>query len=189
MTTRQPDPTHQPGTTRPPQTARAAFSPPIPHPLAPLPTLAVQQALEALQRPAGTQQPGAVMALACGGTNGAPVLAVAIGHTTAAAPVPAAAPPVNLTPPAGPPAGPPANPPTPADDPADNPAPAQSSWRAVVAVCALLTVAVVGGVLTVVYPRMAPFWQVISTAATLASAAATVASTIASRDRRRGNRR
>ncbi|MFE3654103.1 hypothetical protein ACFXO2_41105 [Streptomyces sp. NPDC059152] len=142
----------------------------------------MQQALEALQRPAGTQQPGTVVAVACGGADGAPVCAVAISHpTTAAGSVPAAAPAADLNPPAGPPASPPT--------PADGPAPAMSSWRAVVAVCALLTVAVVGGVLTVVYPRMAPFWQVISTAATLASAAATVATTIASRDRRRGNRR
>ncbi|MFC9744045.1 hypothetical protein [Streptomyces noursei] len=105
--------------------------------------------------------------------------------------MPAAAPAADLNPPANPPAGPPASPAASADDPADGPEPAAAlrSWRGVVAVCALLTVAVVGGVLTVVYPRMAPFWQVISTAATLAGAAATVATTIASRDRRRGNRR
>ncbi|MEU2366841.1 hypothetical protein ABZ616_39860 [Streptomyces noursei] len=113
---------------------------------------------------------------------------MAISHpTTAAGSVPAAAPAADLNPLAGPPASPAAS----ADDLADGPelAAALRSWRGVVAVCVLLTVAVVGGVLTVVYPRMAPFWQVISTAASLVSAAATVATTIASRDRRRGNRR
>ncbi|MEW1677156.1 hypothetical protein AB0O47_28540 [Streptomyces noursei] len=105
------------------------------------------------------------------------MFAMAISHpTTAAGSVPAAAPAADLNPPA---------------NPADGlePAAALRLWRGVVAVCALLTVAVVGGVLAVVYPRMAPFWQVISTAASLVSAAATVATTIASRDRRRGNRR
>lgn len=190
MTTHQPDPSHQSGITTPTQTAPAAFSPPIPHPLAPLPTQAVQQALEALQRPAGTQPSGAVVA--CGGADGAPVCAVAIGHpATVAGSVPVAAPAADLTPPANPPAGPSASSPAPADGPADGlePAAALSSWRVVVAVCVLLTVAVVGGVLAVVYPRMALFWEVISVAASLVSAAATVATTIASRDRRRGNRR
>ncbi|MFE7302520.1 hypothetical protein [Streptomyces sp. NPDC057579] len=142
--------------------------------------MAVQQALEALQRPAGAQQPGMVVAVACGSADGAPVFAVAIGHpTTAAASVPAAAPAADLNPPAGPPASP---------APADVPSPALSSWRAVV-VCALLTVAIGCGVLAVVYSRMAPFWQVVSAVATLASAAATVAATVASRERRRGNPR
>ncbi|MFF2813813.1 hypothetical protein ACFVT2_42965 [Streptomyces sp. NPDC058000] len=178
----QPVPIHQSGATALPQTAPAAFSPPIPHPLAPLPTQAVQQALEALQRPAGVQQSGAVVAVACGGTDGAPVFAVAIGHpATAAAPVPAAAPAADLNPPAGPPAR--------ADGPADDPAPALSSWRAVVAVCALLTVAIGCGVLTVVYPRLVPLWQVISGVAAFAGTAKTWAASDASRDRRRGNLR
>ncbi|MHB6904058.1 hypothetical protein [Streptomyces sp. DB-54] len=87
-----------------------------------MPAQAVQQALEALQRPAGAEQPGTVMAVVCGGTDGAPVLAVAISHpTTAAAPAPAAAPAADLNPPANPPAGPPASPPAPADGPAVGP--------------------------------------------------------------------
>ncbi|WP_395100516.1 hypothetical protein ACGRHW_40910 [Streptomyces noursei] len=152
----------------------------------------MQQALEAFQRPAGAQPSGAVVAVACGGTDGAPVLAVAIGHTaTAAGSVPAAALAADLTPAAGPPAGPSASSPAPADGPADGPEPAAAlrSWRAVVAVCVLLAVAMGCGVLVVVYPRMAPFWQVVSVVASLVSAAATVATTVASCDRWRGNRR
>ncbi|MFJ9620023.1 hypothetical protein [Streptomyces noursei] len=185
----QPDPHHQPGTIPiPPQNAPAAFSPPMTHPPAPLPALAVQQALEALQRPAGAQQSGAVMAVACGGTDGAPVVAVAVGRSTAAAdPVPAAAPPADHTP-AGPPASPPADP-GPSDGPSDERAPALSSWHAVVAVCAVLTVAIACGVLAVVYPRLAVFWQVIGVFVAAAGAVATVVTAVAAREGRRGKRR
>ncbi|AKA08300.1 hypothetical protein SAZ_42340 [Streptomyces noursei ZPM] len=133
-----------------------------------------------------------MVAVACGGADGAPVCAVAIGHPAAeAGSVPVAAPAADLMPPAGPPAGPSASPPAPADGPADGlePAAALRSWRAVVAVCALLAVAMGCGVLAVVYPCMAPFWQVVSVAASLVSAVAAVATIIASRVRRRGNRR
>ncbi|MEU7640805.1 hypothetical protein AB0C11_32830 [Streptomyces sp. NPDC039016] len=151
-----------------------------------MPAQAVQQALEALQRPAVAQQPGAVVAVACGGTDGAPVLAVAVGHPAmAAAPVPAAALAADLNPPAGPP--------VPADGlavgPVDGPAAARGSWRPVGVVCGLLLVAVGGGVLTVVCPRMAPLWQAISGIATLAGTAKTLAAPVASRERRRGVRR
>ncbi len=138
MTTHHADPNHQPGTTTPPQTARAAFSPPRLHPWIRCPPRPCST-LEALQRPQTPQPLGMAVAVVCCSAHGDPVLAVAIAHlATAAAPVPATAPAADLNPPANPPAGPPASPPAPADDSAR----AQGSWSAVVAVCALFTVAI-----------------------------------------------
>ncbi|MGW5122149.1 hypothetical protein ACWEQ8_43050 [Streptomyces noursei] len=93
---------------------------------------------------------------------------MAIDHPAAeAGSVPAAALAADLTPPVNLPAGPPASSPALADGP--EPAAALSSRRAMVAVCAFLAVAIGCGVLAVVYLRMAPFWQVISVAASLVS--------------------
>lgn len=110
MTTHHADPNHQPGTTTPPQTARAAFSPPRLHPWIRCPPRPCST-LEALQRPQTPQPLGMAVAVVCCSAHGDPVLAVAIAHlATAAAPVPATAPAADLNPPANPPAGPPAPP-------------------------------------------------------------------------------
>ncbi|MFJ5596242.1 hypothetical protein ACIQCG_41775 [Streptomyces noursei] len=89
MATYQPDPNHQFGSTTPPQTTPRPIPRRFPTLWLRCPRMAVQKALEALQRPAGAQPSGTVTGVACGGTDGAPVLAVAISHpTTGAAPHP-----------------------------------------------------------------------------------------------------
>ncbi|GAA2694213.1 hypothetical protein GCM10009864_81240 [Streptomyces lunalinharesii] len=113
---------------------------------------------------------------------------MAVGRSTAtAAPVPAAALPADHNPPANPPVRPSADP-GPADSLADEPAPALSSWRAVAAVCALLTVVIGCAVRAVVYPRLAVLWQIVGAVAAAVGAAATVVTSGAARVGRRGSR-